>query len=381
MDYFSQLSVTLLELLNHHWMEEPPTVSEFPLDDRVDLAAVMHGPLGRVAFLVECKSSIRPSEIAKLAQRLERNRCEPSLLTALNLPKKTPVYGLLAAPWISRRAGEVIEQAGLGWFDLAGNCHISVRGFHDHREGIPNPYVEESRKVAWSSEKAQLVLRTMLHPENVKRSWRLRELVEAVTSGVSLGMVQKVTHRLLEENYAVDTPNGVQIANPSDLLIAWGQAYKSGKRESKRYYTPLHGAELQNAIVQFSKVAHDQRSPDSDLRRPRVVYAAYSAAKWYAPFGRSPFTELYIVSTLNPGFRYLEDSAAAMQLQTVPEGENVVITQVRDEAVFWRAEQVSPDLWATNPIQTYLDLVSGGERGQEAAEHLLKHKIIKDWQL
>ncbi len=365
MDYFSQLAVTLLELLNHQWMEESPTVSEFPLDDRVDLAAVMHGPLGRVVFLVECKPSIRPSEVANLAQRLERNVRKPSVPRALNLPGKTPVYGLLAAPWISKRAGEVIEQAGLGWFDLAGNCHISVPGFHDQRGGIPNPHVAESRKVAWSSEKAQLVLRTMLHPKNVKRSWRLRELQEAVTLGVSLGMVQKVTHRLVEENYAVETPNGVQIANPSDLLTAWGQAYKPGERESRQYYTPLHGAELQNAIVRFSKLAHEHRPPDGDLRRPRVVLAGNSAAKWFAPYGRSPLTHLYISGTLNPGFQRLEDSAAAMQLQVVPEGENVVITQPRDEAIFWRADQVSQDLWATNPIQTYLDLVSSGERGQQ----------------
>lgn len=47
-----------------------------------------------------------------------------------------------------------------------------------------------------------------------------------------------------------------------------------------------------------------------------------------------------------------------------------------DDGVLDDARAVAPGLIATSPVQTYLDLMTGGERGVEGAAHL-KDKILR----
>jgi hypothetical protein len=46
--------------------------------------------------------------------------------------------------------------------------------------------------------------------------------------------------------------------------------------------------------------------------------------------------------------------------------------------VFLDVYEPAPGIRCTSPIQTYLDLSKGGERGEEAAEHLRRMRLT--WQ-
>jgi len=60
-----------------------------------------------------------------------------------------------------------------------------------------------------------------------------------------------------------------------------------------------------------------------------------------------------------------------LQLKPAESGANVEILIPDDAELFDDLRQPAPGLWTTSPLQTFLDLGTGGERGQEAADHLL----------
>lgn len=69
-----------------------------------------------------------------------------------------------------------------------------------------------------------------------------------------------------------------------------------------------------------------------------------------------------------------------LELQESPEGANVLVWVTKYPDPFLKAERVADKLYATNPLQTYLDLSAGGERSQEAAEFLYDQKLRELWE-
>ena len=81
--------------------------------------------------------------------------------------------------------------------------------------------------------------------------------------------------------------------------------------------------------------------------------------------GRVPMTYLIAEPSALPA---LVDH---LQLKPAESGANVEILIPDEAELFDDLRQPAPDLWTTSPLQTFLDLGTGGERGQEAADHLL----------
>jgi hypothetical protein len=66
----------------------------------------------------------------------------------------------------------------------------------------------------------------------------------------------------------------------------------------------------------------------------------------------------------------------------VDSGENLILLVPEDPGVFYKAEggQVGHGRVAsTNPVQTYVDLLHAGGRGEEAAEALLDQRLKPVW--
>ena len=64
-------------------------------------------------------------------------------------------------------------------------------------------------------------------------------------------------------------------------------------------------------------------------------------------------------------------------LTTAAKGENVIVTMPGDRGIFQDAIEPAPGIYTTGVVQTYLDLSSQGERGQESADHLRNEWM--DW--
>jgi hypothetical protein len=303
---------------------------------------------------------------------------------SLKLVSGTHRYAVLVGPYISPEAATLLRQQNIGFADLAGNCFLSFGSVHIDRSGAHNPFTLARKQRSLFAPKSTQVLFSLLqHPG---RSWRTQEL--ATEAGVSLGQISNVKQALLDREWAATDPSGLRIIKPNALLDAWRSAYERRGVERHRYYTPLLGDALDSATRQGLAAAYARAAGRRDYNNSSffegaipmsigtgtdALLASFSAARWMAPFARTSTTYFYATAA---GDSVLRDK---LQLVPVDRGENVVIDIPQHDTVFRARVESAPGIWATNPIQTYLDLCTSGERGVEAAEHLRTIKISPAW--
>ena len=176
---------------------------------------------------------------------------------------------------------------------------------------------------------------------------------------VSVGHVSNVRSALVDREWASAGPEGVQLTAPVALLDAWRTQYEppSGRRHT--FYTTLHGSSFDQAV----------RGGLGAQGFARAILASFSAAQWMAPFARSASHFLYADRN------GLDRLVSALKLTATSLGENVVITVLDEDGLFLDTVEPTPGVFTTSPVQTYLDMTTGGERGREAAEHL-RHEAL-----
>jgi hypothetical protein len=269
-------------------------------------------------------------------------------------------YPVVVAPFISPASAEICKEAGVGFADLAGNCRLAFGRVYIEKCSAENPFRKRRALRSLFGAKSARVLRLLLAKPH--RVWRVAQL--AKQAQVSLGQVSNLRQRLLDEEWAVVEKGGLRLSRPRELLAAWRQAHRLEPARSEACYTLLHGEALDAALRAALAEAG---------RGERAVLASYSAGRWLAPFAR--VASLYI---------YADEQGEAvlrkhLKLEPPGKGANVSLMRPKDEGVFLDRIEAAKGIWCTSPIQTYLDLFAGGERGGEAAEHLFNERIAPLW--
>jgi len=205
----------------------------------------------------------------------------------------------------------------------------------------------------------------MLHPPVI--SWRVEDL--AREAEISIGHASNVRRALIDQEWARAGEHGLRLTQPRELLEVWGEMYKRRRPLRETYYTLHHGEALERALQLVS--AKRRGGARCDL-----VLSSFSAAERLAPFTR--VQALYAYVSVN-GFKAL---SSHLELAPAPRGANVLLEPIRDPGV---CHGVSPiddhgGVLHTSAIQTYLDLLREGERGEEAAVHLLTTRIVPEWE-
>ena len=304
----------------------------------------------RWTLVCEVKSNGQPSHIRGAAFQARE--------MAQRMSASGPTYPVVVAPFISAASGAICRELGVGYADLAGNCRLAFGTVYIEKNVAGNPFHVKREQRSLFAPKSARVLRIMLGAPS--REWKVAELAER--AGVSYGQVSKLRQALLEREWAAGRWGGVQLAQPHALLEAWSQAYAPLRTARNRYYTLLHGEELQQTLREVFLAPGGQ-----------VLLASFSAARWLAPYARVA------------GEFFATDSAgevrlkAALKLEPAAKGENITIDLASDEGVFQDAMEPAPGLRCTGLIQTYLDLAAAGERGGEAAQHLFDERIAPMW--
>jgi hypothetical protein len=265
------------------------------------------------------------------------------------------------APFFSPESARLCEEAGVGYVDLAGNARLAFGSIYIETRSAENPFREQRVDRPLFSPKSGRVLRVLLSPP--LRPWKVIELQES--AGVSLGHVSNVRRNLLERGWAEAGDSGLIVTQPQRLLKAWGTSYKSNQVDERRAYTLCHGADLEAAVKAAMSEAGDGE---------HLAYASFSAGRWLAPYARHA-TQFFYADSL--GMAALE---RRLELQPATKGENVILWVPREDDVFTGRVEVAAGVWCTGPVQTWLDLTKAGERGQEAAEHLLQEVLLPAWQ-
>lgn len=305
-------------------------------------------------LVCEVKGSAQPRQARSVVLELNEYK------KALGDPK---VYPVLLAPYISPDSADICRQAGVGFADFVGNCHLVFGTVFIERSGAPNPKVEKRGLRSLFSPKAARIMRCLLREPH--RIWRVKELEEA--TGVSLGQVSNVRKALLEREWAEARSDGLILRRADSLLDAWRDAYDKRRTQRNRYYTMLRGDALEQQIKAALNAAGQGE---------HALLASFSAAHWQAPFARYPTQVFYADEVGESILRQW------LQLEPATKGENVIIERPADEGIlaYINRDEAAPGIWCTGLAQTYLDLHSAGERGEEAAEHLRLTRIAPHWQ-
>jgi len=316
---------------------------------------VPNGP--EVELWIDCRADPRPVHFPYVP--IERDFDER---TAKRI--RVRVFG---APYLSPRMRELCEKHGWSWYDLAGNCRITVPGvIHLERTGNA-PVQKRPRAVAnLSTREAGRVVRALLTPFHAGWNWTQRSMQMHCEPNVSLGLVNKVVQHLRDEAFIESLPDGgFRLKDPIKLLFAWRDAYRFDQHERLGYFTLLQGKALREALAALD-----------GLTGGFAAYAAFSAADFQAPHVRQARTWFYVAR------HELERFAELAQAKPVDSGENIVVLVPADDGVFFQGDSgLSGEdrLNCTNAVQTYVDLWHCGGRGQEAAEAILEQRLKPEW--
>jgi hypothetical protein len=300
---------------------------------------------GKQVLLLEVKPSGQPRLAREATNQLYRyRRAYPD------------AYGVFAAPYVSPRAAAICREAGVGYVDLAGNCHLSFNRVYIQRQGQPNPFAQRRDLRSLYSPRAERVLRVLLtHPG---RAWKLQALADE--AGVSLGHAHSVKNHLVDREWLRGEADGWALNAPADLLNEWAAHYSYERNRQQAYYSLQEPHQAEADLVRV-------------CRQEGIRYAltGFSAAARLAPFVSYQRASAYVMT--EPG-----ELADRLDLKPVLTGANLVLLTPYDEGVWYRARQLD-GAWVVSPIQAYLDLQALSGRGQEAAQHLFEQVIQPTW--
>lgn len=307
-------------------------------DNGVDIVADTEFAGRPMRLVVEVKSNGQPRMAHQAAYQLKRYLGQSG-------QEGVPMF---MAPYLSEQSQAACREEGIAYLDFEGNARIAFDTvFIDRQiEGKPEPERRALRSLF--KPKSARILRVLLNEP--ARAWRVTELAEAAK--VSLGLVSTIGTALRDREWANQSDQGLYLADPSGLLNEWARNYEPPKGEEVRLYTHLHGKALTD------------RLRDLEGEEGRVALASFSAADWYAPFVRQSSSYFYAD---DKGLGTLQ---ALLSLSSPAKGANIIVRVPDEDGVLDDARVAAPGIIATSPVQTYLDLMAGGERGVEGGAHL-----------
>jgi len=259
------------------------------------------------------------------------------------------IYSVFAAPYISPESTNLCLEAGIGYLDLSGNCHLAFGTIHIHVEGKPNQYKPKREQGSLFSPKASRVLRVLL--QGPLKPWKVVDLEKA--SGTSLGTVSSVRKELLKQLWAEDSDRGLRITKPNAVLDAWVKA-DSWKRRTN--------------VREYSLLLHDQDDVARKLHK-LVEAQEHAFTQWYGALLRRPHTASDVITLYVEAFP--EDQSIQEELlgRRVGSGGTLRLVEPKDRGVFI-GKQFLNGLPVVSDVQLYLDLIEAGMRGDEAAREL-----------
>jgi hypothetical protein len=320
-------------------------------------------------FLVECKSQPRPSQVPE-APGGTRDTDVPSVAVerefAKNHTLKRVRSWVLAAPFVSPRLAEVCWDRGWGWFDLAGNCRLSLPGLlYVERKGNPPVHQSARAEANLGTPEAARVLRALLNSEPAALCWKSqRDLQKATEPAVSLGLVNKIVSHLRSEGHlANDGADGLRVVDPEKLLLAWRDAYRPDRLVRAEWFTLLKAPEIEKAMRELNRGGET-----------RIAWAAFSAAERQAPMVRQP---KYWLMASEAQTEWIH---ATLKATPVESGANLILLVAPDPGYLAAAKEEDRAGPCTHPLQTFLDTWHAGGRGQEAAQAVLERRLRPSWE-
>jgi hypothetical protein len=295
-------------------------------------------------------------------------------------------YPVIVAPYIVDQSASIMEENGVGYFDLAGNCLLDFDDVFIRSRGNPNPNPITRELKSLFEPRASRVLRVILSPPpgptktpeygetrvNIRpvrllppaeREWTVSGL--AGESRVSLGWASAVKQKLLDFEYAKEKYRRVILTKPGELLDAWAKNYSPESNRRIGLYTMQQALYvLEDELARFFAIDF---TPSGMAILGRYAFTSFSGARRIAPFVRYTSAAVYFSGPLE----VIKDRLKARE---VPTGANLTVLVPYDEGVYygWR---ILRGARVVGPVQLYLDLITDKGRGEEAAQAVREQEL------
>jgi hypothetical protein len=255
----------------------------------------------------------------------------------------------LVAPYLGSEAQRLCREAGVGYFDLAGNAGLEAPGLYLDIAGRSSSAPRRREVLAPFEGKAERITRRLLLEP--RTTWKMRELAQAAE--VSLGLASMTTSALAAEGLVLKSRAGIQVPVPDRLLDAWAGAYDL-RRSSMRI---LHSFEDISAVMlrltRLSEVLGDQ-----------YALTLWTGAQQLLQDEEAPpHVALYWCGEL-------EALLKAMHLTEDVGRSYVFAFTPYDPALLWGAGSSPERLRVVHPLQLYLDLGSGDRQELKLAQRV-----------
>lgn len=312
-------------------------------DTRADVVIGLTAPDGSTAtILVEVKRMAEPRDVATALRQLG------------GYPQSPDQALMLAAPYLSPRARELLQEAGAGWFDTTGNIRLQLDRpavFITGDGASRNPFTdsEDRRLKSLKGPGAARVVRALVDEE---LPLGVRALAD--TADVGPATSSRVAELLAREDLVTrDEAGRISAVKKRSLVRRW---------------TADYGVDSSNqAVPMLAPRGIDQML--NTLKRYGGEYAitAEAAARTYLPAETTAVAPLVLLTVFVPD---ATDASEASSLRPAQRGANVVLVEPFDPVVFQRTTKRKSLVYAA-PSQVVADLLTGPSRAPEQAAALL----------
>jgi len=286
-----------------------------------------------------------PQDVKRYIRRIQQARTSQ--------PNEEAV-SVLIAPYFAQEACALCREAGIGYFDLAGNAGLDTPRAFLEISGQANPYQRERQVHTPFEGKAERLVRTLLLDPN--RLWTLRELVKA--AGISLGLASMVTSALADMGVVAKNRGGLGLLRPGALLDAWAQSYDLRRNAFCIYRSMAGVSELETRLV-----------GDGQALGGRPVLTLWSGAHHLLQ-EESDAPRLALYWQGKP-----ESLAQTLELSSDEGKTFVFVFQPYDESLLWGITEEHGRPAVVHPLQLYLDLASGDEEELHLAQRVRKRLL------
>lgn len=294
-------------------------------------------------FVFECKALSTPKSV------------ETAAAQARLYADLTGLSPLVIVPYLAEERLRFLEQAGVSGLDLAGNAVLLAPQFSLWRSGQPNQIKTSlpTRNV-FRGNSSLLARCFLLRPEfaslTALREYAVGRLSDSSEAALAKGTVSKVARSLEEEQIVRRERGKVTVADAARLMEELRANYRPPAEAPLVGKTTLTASQVWQALETLART-----------RALRYAATGLSSAAYYRVLSGPDTLALTVEDA--------DAVAEAIALRPTRAFPNVEIVQETAEAFYFDSRRAGGAVWAS-PIQTWLELATGGPREREAASVL-----------
>lgn len=302
-------------------------------------------------LLLEVKRSAYPRDVRDAVYRLR------PLLRYDADPVTLPV---LISDSISTAGREILRQESIGYYDSGGSLFLRASGVFVM---IDKPIGKSAEKALASAFVGRRALALQAVWRNGSGAFGVKDI--ALRAHVSPATASETLTVLDRHDWVSSLGSGPskvrRLVNPRAMLDAWSEYQRAAKPPAiRRYFVP--GSNAAETVDRLAKACREEG----------CLYAitGEAAAQVHAPY-LSSISQVLCRLRPGPAADMVLDQIGA---RPVREGWNLGVLEASSDAEFAFAESVNGVCFAS-PLQTYLDLLQGGKRTREMAQHLRAERL------